>query len=101
MSVRDTLLRKDMPNEIELRAELKMELDHPRESREPEIIIERPNPSTTHLYVIWSKWKDLEQIIRSRIILDVYEEAKGPDEFDKVTAAMGLTPDEASRLGIK
>jgi hypothetical protein len=40
-------------------------------------------------------------MVRSRIILDAYNEAKGEQEALKVTAAMGLTREEATRLGIK
>jgi len=100
MPVRDTLRQHAVLGEEALRAELKAELDHPKDSGEPEIVIERPNPATTHLFVIWSKWEDLEQMVRSRIILDAYGEAKGESEAVKVTVAMGLTQDEATRLGM-
>jgi hypothetical protein len=101
MPVRDTLERPGVLGEEVLRAELRAELEHPKASGEPEIVIERPNPATVHLYVIWSKWNDLEQMARSRIILDAYTETKGESEANKVTVAMGLTPAEASRLGVK
>jgi hypothetical protein len=91
----------DLPEEGSLRADLKGELQNPKDSGEPEIVIERPNPSTTHLYVIWSKWNGFEQMVRSRIILEAYHEARGEEESVKVTVAMGLTPSEADRLGIK
>jgi hypothetical protein len=52
MPVRDTLKTQDVPGEQVLRTELKAELEHPKESGEPEIVIERPNPSTTHVFVI-------------------------------------------------
>ena len=102
MSVREKLLKKNIPAESALKAALKAELDHPNpiEGSEPEIIIEKPSPSTTHLYVIWSEWKDLEQLIRSRIVMDAYEETKGAEEALNVTFAMGLTREEANRLGI-
>jgi hypothetical protein len=101
MPIREKLEKAEAPQEATLRADLKAELESPKESGEPEIIIERPNPFTTHLYVIWSKWQDLEQMVRSRIILDAYTEARGQVESDKVTVAMGVTPDEAARMGIK
>ncbi|MCX7045207.1 MAG: hypothetical protein NTX50_06970 [Candidatus Sumerlaeota bacterium] len=101
MPIRDALLRTDVPEEAALLAELKAELENPKESGEPDIIIERPSPFTTHLFVIWSKWKDLEQSIRSRIVMDAFEEVRGEEEMQKVTAAMGLTAEEADRLGIK
>jgi len=101
MPVRDTLKSKQVPGEQKLLDALKAELEAPKQSGEPDIVVERPNPSTVHLYVIWSKWEHLEQMVRSRIILDAYEEAKGKKEAIKVTVAMGLTRDEADRLGVK
>ena len=101
MPVRYTLREKEVPGEEGLRRDLMEELQHPKASGEPEIVIESPNPATVHLFVIWSKWKDLEQMVRSRIILDAYREAKGEEEAIKVTVAMGLTPAEADSLGVK
>jgi hypothetical protein len=100
MPIRDTLKQHDVAGEDQLRAELETELRAPKDSGQPEIVIERPNPATTHLFVIWSKWEHLEQMVRSRIILDAFGTAKGDAEAVKVTVAMGLTPDEATRLGI-
>ena len=77
MPVRETWGKWEVAEEAALCAELKDELDHPKDSGEPEIVIERPHPSTVHLFVIWSKWEDLEQMVRSRIILDAYTEARG------------------------
>jgi hypothetical protein len=101
MPVRDTLRTLGVAAEKTLRAELVDELTNPKQSGEPDIVIERPNPSTSHLFVIWSKWSELEQIVRSRIILDAYEEAVGDQEALKVTVAMGLTPSEAKALGVE
>jgi len=102
MPVRDDkLTRKELPEESKLRAELIAELKNPKDSGEPEIIIERPNPFTTHLYAIWAEWNDLSQSVRSRIILDSFEDAYGKEEAVKVTVAMGLTRAEADRLGLQ
>jgi hypothetical protein len=99
--VRDRLIRQSVPGEDELREKLKAELESPQATGEPDIIVERPNASTTHLFVVWSAWEPLEQVVRSRIILDAYSEARGEGEALKVTVAMGLTPEEASRLGLE
>lgn len=102
MPVREGSLRKPgVPDEKTLRGELEAELRNPKDSGEPDIIIDRANPSTTHLYVIWSKWGDLEQMVRSRIILDAFTEVRGEEEAIDVTVSMGLTPSEADRLGVK
>jgi hypothetical protein len=101
MSVREGQLKKiGVPSEAELRRILEAEFCHPKESGEPEIIIERPTRGTTHLYVIWARWDDMEQVVRSRIILDAFQAAKGDEEMVQVTVSMGLTPDEAKRIGI-
>ena len=100
MPVRDTLMTTLLPSEAALQDKLKAELEHPRAKGEPVIVIERPNIGTTHLYVIWSKWGNMDQMVRSRIILDAFEETKGQTEAVKVTVSMGLTPVEAKRLGI-
>jgi len=101
MPVRDSLKDRKVRGESVLLAELKAELTDPKKTGEPDIVIERPNVGTVHLYVIWSKWKDLEQRIRSRIILEAYERVKGDAESLKVTVAMGLTRKEADSLGVK
>ena len=101
MPVRDSLEKVGVPNEAELRSEIEAELRNAKPDGEPLIVIERPHPSTTHLFVIWSKFGDLEQIVRSRLILDAYENVKGKAEAAKVTVSMGLTQVEAGRMGIK
>jgi len=93
--------KPSVANEKDLRAELVAELRNPKESGEPDIIIDTPHRSTIHLYVIWEKWKNLEQTVRSRIIFDAFAEVKGEKKADDVTIAMGLTREEADRLGIK
>jgi hypothetical protein len=100
MPVRDSLKTSGAASESELQAELEAELESPKETGEPDIVIERPHPSTVHLFVIWSKFSGLEQSVRSSIILDSYAAVKGVPESQKVTVAMGLTPDEAKRMGI-
>lgn len=100
MPVRDNLTQSALPSETALQAELENELRSPKASGEPDIVIERPHPTTIHLVVIWSKFQGIEQVIRSSIILDAFVAAKGIPEAQKVTVAMGLTPDEAQRMGI-
>jgi hypothetical protein len=101
MPIRDSLNRGEVPSETELRSELEKELRNPKDEGEPLIVIERPNSSTTHLFVVWSKLAELEQIVRSRLILDAYQAVKGEKEALKVTVSMGLTQEEAERMGIK
>jgi len=58
---------------------------------------ERPN----HLYVIWSDWADLSPLERSRMIMQAYEKYRGREIANRVTLAMGLTPDEARLMNIE
>src|SRR5947209_5958332 len=55
----------------------------------------------THLYVVWDDWAPLGSIERSEVIMDAYEEIQGRPGAANVTVAMGLTPLEADRLGIR
>lgn len=51
-----------------------------------------------HVAVIWDKWKNLSPTDRSKIILDAYAKAhRLPDSV--ITVAMGLTGEEAFRMG--
>lgn len=100
MSVRETLTHRALPEEAELRRLLEAELRNPTDHSEPVIVVERPHPTTTHLFVIWSRFDGLEQVVRSRVILDAFGEVRGEHEALNVTVSMGLTPAEAGRMGI-
>lgn len=54
-----------------------------------------------HLYVIWSDWQSVRSQDRSEIILKAYEATHDMEDTLRVTLAMGLTPTEAERMGIK
>ncbi|HVX84854.1 MAG TPA: hypothetical protein VH253_08570 [Phycisphaerae bacterium] len=85
----------------QLSGELLAEWRNPHaESREPIIIKDGGGSKPVHLYVIWSAWQPVDQLERSEIIMDVYEQVAGIEEAANVTIAMGLTEQEAHRLGI-
>lgn len=67
------------------------------------IIIEEPVPPgpSVNVYVIWIEWGTVTEEHRSAAILDAYKDAKGQDAMLNISIAMGLTPTEADRLGIK
>lgn len=68
---------------------------------EPIIILEGQGQQIpTHLYVIWSEWGQLTQLERSEIVLEAYREAKGTKFASQLRVALGLTPEEAERMGI-
>lgn len=54
-----------------------------------------------HLYVVWDDWASLGSIERSEVVMDAYEQVHGRRDATNVTVAMGLTPVEAERLGIR
>ncbi|MBK8257850.1 MAG: hypothetical protein IPK82_34930 [Polyangiaceae bacterium] len=51
-----------------------------------------------HIYVVWSDWGDCDQRMRSELITDAYWEVFD-DKALALTVAMGLTPEEAKRMG--
>ncbi len=57
--------------------------------------------SPLHLYVIWNEWADLPQQTRSEIIMDAYEATQETPNIVRVTLAMGLTQDEAQKMGLQ
>jgi hypothetical protein len=88
---------------VEMEERLVHEWQHPQKGVvEPIIIMEADRQQTpTHLYVIWSEWSDLSMRDRSKIILNAYERAQGRNIALNITVAMGLTPEDAQRMGIE
>ncbi len=69
---------------------------------EPLIILEaQGQQTTTHLYVIWSEWAQLTQLERSEIALEAYGNVHGARGAINLRVALGLTPEEAQRMGIE
>jgi hypothetical protein len=71
-------------------------------AKEP-VILEEPNRKgdVEHVYVIWGDWAQLDRTLRGEIIMDAVETVKPKADVLKITIAMGLTPDEADRFGLK
>jgi hypothetical protein len=71
-------------------------------AKEP-VILEEANQKgeVDHIYVIWSDWVHLDRITRGEIIMDAAEKVKSKSDLTKITIAMGLTPEEADRFGLK
>lgn len=97
------LPRMVRPEVADLKAKLVAEWNHPQiGSNRPVIVFEKPTKIRAgRIYVIWNDWKTLNQIERSEIIMDAYEEMFGLESSLDVTVAMGLTPVEAKRMGIR
>lgn len=96
LSEQDTRLAQD------LTAKLIREWEAPGEVGEPLIIQEAAalNEPPRHIYVVWSAWEQLSPLERSRIIMNAAEAIGSIDYSLHVTVAMGLTPQEAERIGI-
>ena len=99
------VIRQTMPPEVErLRERLRAEWVQPTPgAMEPLILVDtdRRRGDSKRLYVVWSEWGGLSQRERSEAIMDAYEAARGPQEALQVMVAMGLTPDEARRMGLE
>lgn len=104
MPVKRRLVRTRPANADELTRLLHGEWTKPRRSGQPLIIIEGKAREPYHIYVVWDAWRELNQTERSEIIMDVVENLAGEDclpTSSPVTVAMGLTTEEAKRMGIK
>jgi hypothetical protein len=90
------------PRHDELKSRLVAEwLDHGTVEPRPDIREETDaRGQTVHIYAIWDDWGALPQQDRSEIIMDAYEEALGQQKALEVSVAMGVTRDEAQRMGI-
>ena len=76
----------------------------PQDSGQPLIVIEGNRGEPQHVYVIWDAWNGLNQVERSEVIMDVIEQLSDDQrvkDLSLVTVAMGLTAEEAERLGIE
>jgi hypothetical protein len=93
------------PNKHELLVDaLKRELQRNRKSgpRSAPIVVEEEvrGSRNLHVTVIWDRWEGIAPEDRGQVILDAYSEGRGADEMLRVSVALGLTHEEAKRLGV-
>ncbi|HVS71908.1 MAG TPA: hypothetical protein VHQ47_11690 [Phycisphaerae bacterium] len=89
------------PETERLLRELVAEWKNPSDdTSNPVILQEGGGKRPVHVYVVWEEWAGLDQLERSEIILEAFEEVKGKKAALEVTVAMGLTAREAERMGI-
>jgi len=90
------------PLSEDLAQRLAEEFRHPQGGvAEPVILLENQGQQDpARLYVIWNEWGHLTQLERSEIALEAYRQARGAQSALKLRVALGLTPDEAGRMGI-
>ena len=91
------------PKSSQLEDRLVQEWTHPQAGTAEPVIIEESDrqQAPENLYVIWGEWAEVSQYVRTRIILNAYERVRGRNFALNVIDAMGYTPDEAERAGIK
>lgn len=103
MSFRRATARARPPSAAMLEQRLEQEMRAPstQPDAQPIIIAEPADPAPiTRLFVIWDDWTDLGQQDRSEIITNAFERAFGLPQAARLSIAMGLTPSEASKMGI-
>jgi len=102
MPIKHQLRRTISPTVTELTRRLHEEWNRPKSDGQPLIVILNKKPDPHHIYVIWDEWGDLSQQQRSEIILDVVENLAGESRLTwPVSVALGLTSEEAERMGIE
>ena len=104
MPIKKRLQRTLPSSAAELARQLMNEWTKPKKEGQPVIVLEGGTRQPQHIYVIWDEWKELDQTQRSEIIMDVAEHLSGKHAFrdlSLITVAMGLTTEEAKRMGIE
>ena len=103
MPVKKMVRTGPSPSAAELTRRLVEEWRNPESTAAQPVILEESQGANQprHVYVIWDEWEDLSQTERSEIIMDAYEQRYGLEQSLAVTVAMGLTAEEADRMGIR
>jgi hypothetical protein len=91
------------PDQVRLTNALETEWRTPNPKAQEPVILEESDAkgNIVHVYVVWSDWAQLNRETRGDIIMDSAERVKSLVDVQKITIAMGLTPDEADRFNIK
>jgi hypothetical protein len=94
---------KRPPEQADFVKRLAKEWQSTNSTAEEPVILEEPNRQgqIEHVYVVWGDWAHLDRTLRGEIIMDAAEKVKPKADVVKITIAMGLTPDEADRFGLK
>ena len=113
MPIRRRISRTAPQKYENLQKQLAEEWKNPRDdSGQPMIIIigEEHEGIPIHIYVVWDEWSSISsQTDRSEIIMDTLDQLTDPvnvpdssgfPDIARVTVAMGLTTEEAERMGI-
>ena len=99
-----TLRRLDRPVfhlQRQLEADLAAAMSDPNDTLDPAVFVEGgTDDAPSAVFVVWTKWAPLDELKRSEIVLNAYEQAFGIEKTLKVTVAMGLTPEQAEDLKV-
>ena len=92
--------RAESPLRAELTQRLVAELRSENNAQQPFIYInDVAQTGTHHVTVLWDAWRSLTPQQRGKVILDAFEQIN-PEIPPSVTIALGLTGEEARRLGL-
>jgi hypothetical protein len=91
------------PQQGQLVDRLAQEWESPDPTATEPVVLEERNPKgeVVHVYVVWSDWAQMSRENRGEVIMDAAERIKPIPDVLKITIALGLTPEEADRFGIK
>ena len=80
-----------------------LRLEQAEGSPDAPLIIEEDAPYSEriHVTVIWDRWAQIGPQERSQIIVEAYEQVRGPGTFLTLTSALGLTHADAKKLGVE
>lgn len=80
-----------------------LRLEQAEGSPDAPLIIEEDAPYSEriHVTVIWDRWAQVNPEDRSRVIVEAYEQVRGPGTFLTLTSALGLTHADAKKLGVE
>lgn len=85
----------------ELVLELARELNRPKSFGQPIILEDQtPKTNTVRTQVVWDRWDECPEHLRTDAILEAYESAFGTDFRRKITLALGVTLPEAIAIGL-
>jgi hypothetical protein len=81
--------------------ELAEELRHPREIGQPLILEDHLfGEDALRVQVVWDRWEDVSDDLRSEVIYDAYSTALGEEYRQRIRLALGVTVPEAANLGL-
>lgn len=102
MPVREVIPKRSTDHQ-EFVSELSTEWSKPNPTAvEPAIYLERDRDGrVAHVYVLWEKWASVDRTERSEIVMDAAEKVLPKDDVLNISIAMGLTAEEADRLGLR